>query len=314
MIGAETPPEMALPDTAAPGEHGPLQIMIVEDSPDDARLTAEMLRQHHPELLLTTCGRVDDAARALADSAADCVLLDLGLPDAPGFDGLNQILAVAPGVPVVVLSGVDDDRLALAAVSRGAQDCVIKHELAPAPLWRTIDRAIGRAYVTRELIRRATHDALTGLPNRSLFGERIDQAIARSRRHNTGFGVMIIDIDGFKSINENFGHALGDDVLREISTRILHGLPHGDTPCRYAGVEFAAICELADRAEATSVATRIHDSICREPVVVGVRSLNIGVSIGVAIGSGEEDAAALLHRVDGAIYEARLTGAVCVVD
>ncbi|HWH11772.1 MAG TPA: GGDEF domain-containing response regulator [Solirubrobacteraceae bacterium] len=310
-----------------------LSIMIVEDTPGDARLTAELLREHDPSLLVTTCERVDDAARALASAAPDCVLLDLGLPDpdgldhidrldAPGgidllegLDGLNQILAAAPGVPVVVLTGVDDDRLALAAVGRGAQDYVAKHELAAAQLWRAINRAIERARVTRELIRRATHDSLTGLPNRALFEDRIGQTIVRSGRLDTGFSVMLVSIDGLKSLNDNFGHALGDEVLREISRRLEGVLDDGDTAYRYAGAEFAVICQSAEHpVGATSIAEGIRDAICLQAVVVGVRSLNIGAAIGVAIGSSEETPASLLHRLDGAIYEARLTGGACVVD
>jgi diguanylate cyclase (GGDEF)-like protein len=305
--------------TVVETEPCPLQIVIVEDTPGDAGPTADMLRQHHPGLVLTTCDRADAAALARAGSAADCVLLDLGLPDADadaveGLAGLNQILAVAPGVPIVVLSGVDNDQLALAAVGRGAQDYVTKQELAPVPLWRAIDRAIERAHVTRELTRLATHDPLTGLPNRTLFGERVEQALARCRRSATGFAVMVVGTDSFKSINDNFGHAVGDQVLREIAQRLVASLPDGDTPCRYAGVELAAICHVSGREQAAAVATSIHDSICRRPVVVGVRTFNIAASIGVAVASGDEDAASLLHRVDGAIYEARLADAVCVVD
>jgi diguanylate cyclase (GGDEF)-like protein len=302
------------PVQASPADAG-LRIMIVEDRPGDALLTADMLRQHDPALAVTTCEHVDDAARALAGSAQDCVLLDLGLPDAADLDGLNQILAAAPGIPVVVLTGVDDDQLALAAVSRGAQDYVTKPELAAAHLWRTIDRAIERARVTRELTHRVHHDSLTGLPNRALFERRVDQAIKSAARSDTGFSVMLISIDDVKSLNDNFGHALGDEVLREIARRLDGGLDDGDSAYRYAGAEFAVICQTAEHpVGATSIAEWIRDSICRQPVVVGVRSLNIGVAIGVAIGSTDETPAALLHRLDGAIYEARLTGGACVVD
>ncbi len=301
--------------TATLADHRVLQIMIVEHGDDDTHLTADMLRAHHPALRLTTFDRVDDATRSLAGAPADCVLLDLGLPDAEGLDGLNQILAVAPGVPVVVLSGVDDDRLALDAVGRGAQDCVAKHDLAPIPLWRSINCAIERARLTSELTRRATQDALTGLPNAAVFHTRVDHAIARGRRSAAGFAVMLIELEDFKSINDNFGHAVGDEILIEISRRLVASLGEDDTPCRYAGVQFAALCQATDLPiDATRVATRIHEAISRDPVLVGVLSLKVGVSIGIALGSGREDAATLMHRVDGAIYEAKLTGAACVVD
>ncbi len=265
-------------------------------------------------MILTICERVDKAARALSTAVPDCVLLDLGL-DPGELDGVSQIVAAAPGIPVVVLTGVDDDRLALAGVSRGAQDSVAKPELAAARLSRTINLAIERARVTRELTHRVHHDSLTGLPNRALFEQRVDQAIERAGSLGAGFSVMLVSVEDLKSLNDNFGHALGDEVLRESSRRLENGLESGDTAYRYAGAELAVICQSAEHpVGATSIAEWIRDSICRQPVVVGVRSLNIGVSIGVAIGSADETTAALLHRLDGAIYEARLTGGGCVVD
>ncbi|MEA2372791.1 MAG: two-component system, cell cycle response regulator [Solirubrobacteraceae bacterium] len=315
MIGAQPRVETAVADRVPPWAGGPLQIMIVAGSAGDARITAEMLRQHDPAVILTTCERVDEAARALSAAVPDCVLLDLGVPDADDLDGVSQIVAAAPGIPVVVLTGVDDDRLALAGVSRGAQDCVAKPELAAAHLSRTISLSIERARVTRELTHRVHHDGLTGLPNRALFERRVDQAIERAGSLGAGFSVMLVSVEDLKSLNDNFGHALGDEVLRESSRRLENGLESGDTAYRYAGAELAVICQSAEHpVGATSIAEWIRDSICRQPVVVGVRSLNIGVSIGVAIGSPDETTEALLHRLDGAIYEARLTGGGCVVD
>jgi diguanylate cyclase (GGDEF)-like protein len=305
---------------AAAGEHTqpddpPANIMIVAGSPADARLTAKLLCEHDTAVNLTTCACVDDAARALLNLTPDCVLLDLATPAVEDLDGINQILAAAPGIPVVVLTEVEDDRLGLAGVSRGAQDYVAKPALASVGLWRTINLAIERARVTRELTHRAHHDPLTGLPNRGLFEQRVDDAINSAARLDTGFSVMLVTIEDFKSMNENFGHALGDEVLREAARRLGRGLEDGDTAYRYAGAEFAVICQTAEHPiGATSIAEWIRDSICRQPVEVGVRSLNIGVSIGVAIGSGNETTAALLHRLDGAMYEARLTGGGCVVD
>jgi diguanylate cyclase (GGDEF)-like protein len=289
-------------------------IMIVGDTPGGALMMEEMLRHHEPDVIVATCARVEDATGRLTDSRPDCVLLDLGLSDADDLDGLSQILDVAPGVPVVVLTDVDDDRIALVAVSRGAQDYVAKCDLAPPQLWRAINRSIGRARVTRELTHDAHHDSLTGLPNRALFERRLAQTLERSARLETGFSVMLIGIDDLKSLNDNFGHALGDEVLREISRRLTGGLDDGDTAYRFAGAEFAVICQTAEHpVGATSIAEWISDSI-RQPIVVGVRSLNVGTSIGVAIASADETTATLLHRLDGASYEARLTGGACVVD
>jgi diguanylate cyclase (GGDEF)-like protein len=312
--GRPAPATAATTTTTRTAVAGP-SVMIVAGSPGDAQPTVEMLREHHPGVTLTTCEHADDAARALLNLAPDCVLLDLAAPGDDDLEGIGRILAAAPGIPLVLLTGVDDDRRGLDGVRRGAQDYVAKRDLAAGQLWRTINLAIERARVTRELTHRAHHDSLTGLPNRGLFEERVDDAIKCSARLDTGFSVMLVSLEDFKSLNENFGHALGDEVLRETARRLAAGLEDGDTAYRYAGAEFAVICQTAEHPiGATSIAEWIRDSICRAPVVVGVRSLNIGVSIGVAIGSAEETGAGLLHRLDGAMYEARLTGGGCVVD
>jgi two-component system cell cycle response regulator len=288
--------------------------VIVDDSPGDARLVAEMLRSRNPALQLSTFERVDDATRAIAITGADCVLLDIGLPDANELDGLERILTAAPGMPVVMLTGRDDNSLALAAVRLGAQDYVTKRELDETILWRAIERAIERAWLGRELRHQALHDSLTGLPRRALFHERLAHAIARSARHGTGFAVVFMDIDGFKPINDHFGHAVGDEILREISDRLQRELRAADAACRYGGDEFAALCEdTTGPIGAARVASRIHEAISRRPVIAGGRPLSVGVSIGVTLGSGDHTAAGLLQRADEAMYHAKATGARYIV-
>jgi diguanylate cyclase (GGDEF)-like protein/PAS domain S-box-containing protein len=121
-----------------------LSIAVVEDSPADALLTRELLRAQRPQPLVSTYGRVEEAEAGLAKGGADCILLDLGLPGLEGLEALDRIIGVAPDAPIVVLTGLDDDELALAAVRRGAQDYVTKRGLDAATLWRTINRAIER--------------------------------------------------------------------------------------------------------------------------------------------------------------------------
>jgi len=121
-----------------------VSVVLVEDSAADARLTTEMLRSVRPTLKVTTYSRVEDAAAALPSIEADCVLLDLGLPGLAGLEALDRIAGAARGTPIVVLTGRDDDRLALEAMRRGAQDYVTKRGLDGATIWRAIARAIER--------------------------------------------------------------------------------------------------------------------------------------------------------------------------
>ena len=123
---------------------GSLALILVEDSPADARLAVEMLRAQNPSLRLSTFARVEDAADALVKERADCVLLDLGLPGWEGLEALDRIISVASDTPIIVLTGRDDDQLALSAVRLGAQDYVTKRGLDGATLWRAIGRSIER--------------------------------------------------------------------------------------------------------------------------------------------------------------------------
>jgi diguanylate cyclase (GGDEF)-like protein len=287
-----------------------LRIVLVEDSPFDARYVTELLRIASPGAEVLRFARMEDAAREPACVDADCILLDLGLPDVDGLEAVERMVGVAEATPIVVLTGRDDDRLALEAVRAGAQDYLLKRELGVTTLSRTIGRAIERARLVRKLASDALHDALTGLPERALFTDRLGQAIARSRRSSTTFSLAFIDVDGFKSVNDRYGHAIGDEVLQAISARLVGALRASDTACRFGGDEFAAVCEHgSDPASAAHVAARLHDAISSQPVSTSLGPLQVSVSIGVAVGSGLETSGELLRRADQAMYHAKSTHA-----
>lgn len=161
-----------------------------------------------------------------------------------------------------------------------------------------------------ELIRyQAYHDILTGLPNRSLFYDRLNHCILQSKRHNTIFAVMFLDLDRFKSINDTFGHDVGDALLKEVATRLQHVIRESDTVSRFAGDEFTMILpEIGDMYNALQVANKILD-IFSPPVIVGECVLTISSSIGISLYPMHgEDADILLKRADQAMYCAKQNG------
>lgn len=168
------------------------------------------------------------------------------------------------------------------------------------------DDLINAAAVAREA---AMHDALTGLPNRVLMMDRIKHAFRRSQRSGTMSAVLYLDLDRFKSINDMYGHEIGDEVLVAVAERLTKHLRSGDTLARLSGDEFVILCEgLDDPSQAAAVARRLDASL-DEPFVVTGRELRVTSSIGVAFADAyEHDPEQVLRYADTAMYQAKRQG------
>lgn len=155
----------------------------------------------------------------------------------------------------------------------------------------------------------AHHDPLTGLPNRRLLEDRMSQAFNLARRNGTQVGVMLVDLDRFKAINDTHGHEAGDAVLREVARRLKLAVRQVDTVARQGGDEFVVVLsELRQAAGAARVAQKIIGALSR-PIVVGKETFEIGASVGIAIYPGDaRDAETMLKLADGAMYRAKAGG------
>ena len=163
---------------------------------------------------------------------------------------------------------------------------------------------------TSEIQHMALHDALTGLPNRALILHRITQALARARRENSPIGLMFLDLDGFKAINDTFGHAAGDELLREVAVRLTAVIRDGDSVGRLGGDEFVVLVEGSSTDDAPeSVAARIRLALAEPFPLTGGRkpTVRCHASIGIA-GGVRPSADELLHDADIALYEAKHAG------
>lgn len=160
----------------------------------------------------------------------------------------------------------------------------------------------------RELAEQARHDSLTGLPNRRAFGERLNQAMARARRNPQALGVLYLDLDGFKGVNDRYGHAAGDKLLVEVARRLLTCVRLTDCVCRLAGDEFTVILEGAGNPEeVVRICQRIVECLS-VPHGMDGDSVVVSPSIGAAIMCAGESADALCERADTAMYAAKHAG------
>ena len=154
----------------------------------------------------------------------------------------------------------------------------------------------------------ASHDPLTGLPNRSLLSDRLGQALARSRREGTGVSVLYLDLDGFKAVNDQFGHGRGDDALREVAKLVSGCIRETDTLARMGGDEFVIVQEDVAQERSEEVCSRILDAM-REAYAPRVSDIQLGISIGVASAPRDaRDAEELIRMADIALYRAKAEG------
>ena len=163
---------------------------------------------------------------------------------------------------------------------------------------------------TTRLIHEATHDPLTGLPNRNLLLDRLHRAIARSARAGSVVAVLFIDLDRFKRINDSLGHHCGDLVLQDVARRLLAAVRAEDTVSRWGGDEFIILLDgIADRHSVAAIAGKILELLDREIDSVGVRGLFLACSIGISIGPDDsKDADTLLSMADKAMYQGKTDG------
>jgi len=287
-----------------------IKVLLVEDNDVDAQLTQDLLSEWSiEEFQITRAKTLGEGLTLLNRERFDAVLLDLSLPDAFGLPTVRQVHAASPTIPVVVLSGVSDQSLALQAVQQGAQDYLVKGQGHPELLARAVRYAIERKRSEERLTYLAQYDHLTGLVNRSLFRDRLVQAMARGKRMQQPIGLMLLDLDRFKAVNDTFGHDMGDELLKAVSERLKTCVREVDTVARMGGDEFTIILEGASSEQnILVVAKRITESIATAFELKG-HHISIGVSIGITIYPHDDHLIdELLKHADMAMYRAKQQG------
>ncbi len=293
--------------------HKPAELLAVDDNAtalEAIRATVEPLGAR-----LTTAASGEEALRCLLhepDMAA--ILMDVGLP---GMDGFETAAAIRRRqktryVPIIFVTGEDAPERTLEAYAAGAVDYIVK-PFDPAVLRSKLSVFIDLHQLRRHtaaLTHRALHDGLTGLPNRELFEDRLEQALARARRRTVPLAVLFVDLDGFKQVNDVYGHQVGDRLLSVIGAAIRDNTLGHDIAGRLGGDEFGVVLTRIDGhtdavSAAVTVAERIIAEIDRDIIVDG-HVVRIGCSIGIAVADpGMTDAQALTRSADTAMYASK---------
>ena len=254
---------------------------------------------------------MDIPGRAFEERGAvwvDDIVCDPGSPRAlmAAREGLHAALCV----PVLIRGEVRGVLEFLSHEARPRDEDLVQQISGVASLCA---RFIDLKEAERSLAYQALHDALTDLPNRTLLQKRLGQALGASREYGKNVALLGIDLDGFKQINDSYGHKQGDLLLQQVALRLRSALRESDTVARMGGDEFSVLLPRTDESAALAVARKIHTAL-RQPFAVDGNRFEIGGSIGIAVYPDHGgDLESLLHRADVAMYLAKRNGGGCAV-
>jgi diguanylate cyclase (GGDEF)-like protein len=255
------------------------------------------------------CATLAEGLAYVARHNVDVILTNLSLPDCPGLDAFHQLMAKVPDTPILVLSSIIDEAVAVAAVQNGAQDYLVKDHVTKDALYRSIRYSIERNRSQRHLAYLAHYDQLTGLPNRRLFFDRFEHAIKRARRSEHLIALLFLDLDHFKDINDFIGHQAGDVLLQRVADRLQTCVRDCDTVSRMGGDEFALVLEDITSIQQVSVVTnRMLDHLA-EPFLIEDQEIFTSASVGITIFPFDDNlVGTLLQHADIAMYQAKHQG------
>jgi len=292
----------------------PLQVLVVEDSEEDTLLLTHALKKggYQPLIHRVDTGRA--MREALTRQPWDLVIADHNLPQFSSTAALTVLKESGVDCPFIIVSGSIGDDVAVEAMRSGAQDYVMKGNLAR--LIPAIERELREAQMRRERLRaeaaalhQAHYDKLTDLPNRTLFLDRLTLALAQAARNRKMLAVLFVDLDRFKTIVDTLGHAIGDQLLRGVAGRLGACLDAGETLARFGGDEFAILLPQINRADkAVKLAQKMLEAL-KPAFQFTAQELHITTSLGIALYPYDgEDADTLLKNADTALYRAKEQG------
>ena len=292
----------------------PMRILHLEDDPADAELVERELLKGGLSCVISRVATRETFVRGLADFSPDIVLIDYTLPDFDGLTAVKLLRERDPDLPAIVVTGALGDETAVELVKAGARDYILKDRLARLPFAVTnalaeIKQARARREAETKITVLARSDPLTGLANRPCFLEHLEKEFALARRSGQLFAVMFLDLDGFKDINDSFGHLAGDKVLRAVAKRLLQSVRKADVTARFGGDEFVILQSgLSEPADAGIFAARLMAAV-NEPYSIDSNNIRLTMSVGIALFNlAMATPDIMLEQADLALYRAKDDG------
>jgi two-component system cell cycle response regulator len=310
-IGVQAPERSAVADTGKGG-----RVLLVDDRTSSYERLLPVLSAEHTVDLETNPA---EALFRTADGDYDLLIVSLGLDNFDGLRLCSQVRSLerTRHVPILAISDADNNTRLLRGLEIGVNDYLLRPVDKNELLARARTQIRKRRYTdhlrdnVQNSIEMAITDALTGLHNRRYMESHLTTLAEQASSRCKPLAVMMLDIDFFKSINDNHGHDAGDDVLREFAMRVRKSIRGIDLACRYGGEEFVIVMPETDLHVASVVAERLRRSIAGEPFAIhkGTKRIEVTISIGLSVlerkGEAVDD---VLKRADTALYRAKHDG------
>jgi two-component system, cell cycle response regulator len=287
------------------------RVLLIDDDRAQSRLTAAQLK-HFPRdhYELDWAGTYEDGIEKLLTGNYAACLLDYQLGPRDGLQLIREAVATGCRTPIVFLTAETSAKIDFAAMDAGALDYLVKGEITPRILERSLRYAVKLAESFEALRRLAIRDELTGLLNRRELDRILEEEQDRAVRFGHPLAFLMVDVDHFKQVNDAHGHPAGDTVLREVARRLAASVRNVDRVGRFGGEEFGVLLVQTDRASALDTAQRIRSAVERE-AILATQSLAVNVTISVGAAVMAEDgrsAKELVAAADKALYAAKSAG------
>lgn len=292
-------------------------LYLLEDSKDDVYLVKSMLiGNFKSNFSLNSFETVADLENGMKNMSPDLIIIDLNVPDSVGLETLVRVKKFATNFPIIVLTGYDDEVTGERAIQLGAQDYIPKSDLHKSLLLRSIRFSKERFSLVKSLEENVFRDALTLLNNRESFNAKLDEMVNEGVRYGKSFALLFIDLDNFKQINDEYGHLVGDQILKSVGSRLNVFNRGSDYVARYGGDEFVLLApNISDLTNLSQLAKIKFDVISGAYAVetsqLAVKNIIVEASVGGAIFDMHgKTANELIKSADEAMYKAKtqLTG------
>lgn len=290
-----------------------IQVLHIGESKEYLEVGELLAQIHHRDYRLFNCNGASDVWVEILSSKYDVILLDYHrAPEGSAKQILIGARAQGCEIPILVMTDDMEAEVDREAINVGASDYLIKGRIDNQLLERTIRYAIERKLTEKKLSKLAHYDPLTSVPNRILFRDRLEHALQLAERGQRSFTLIYLDLDGFKKINDTFGHSTGDQVLQSCALRLLACMRKSDSVARMGGDEFTLLLEHTETTSAiATTAQKVIDTL-RQPHFIDGHDIVVGCSVGIAVyPEAGKDIETLQKNADIAMYQAKSAKGNC---